>query len=167
MPDMAHAARTAPLRHVVPSSGKKQDAQEVPDQHPYLPQLLAHGAVLHRCRPAGVAPTLLFIVGVLAPSSAGDITWMPPQLGREVYEAVDLRVTVDPDGGMRAEARVDEATIRVSREAERYARAIREAERRLEGRAHEDPLRSVRRTWSGRSSCGCGGSSRRPSLPTR
>lgn len=38
-----------------------------------------------------------------------------------------------------AEARVDEATIRFSREAERYARALAAAEEKLVDRAREEP----------------------------
>lgn len=68
------------------------------------------------------------------------ITWMPPRLRREIYEALGLRVTVHPDGGMHAEARVDTATLRFSREAERYAMALREADEILQRRASEDPL---------------------------
>jgi prefoldin subunit 5 len=60
------------------------------------------------------------------------VTWMPPQLRREVYEALGLRVTVSADGGMWAEARVDGAVIRYSREVERYARALREVDERIE-----------------------------------
>ncbi|MDP9425734.1 MAG: hypothetical protein M3P37_06765 [Actinomycetota bacterium] len=45
------------------------------------------------------------------------VAWMPPGLRREVYEALGLRVTVSEDGAMWAEARVDEATIRYSRES--------------------------------------------------
>jgi hypothetical protein len=67
------------------------------------------------------------------------LTWMPPRLRREVYEALGLRLSVDPCGGMYAEAWVDEAAIRFSREIERYARAIQEADRRLRERAREDP----------------------------
>ena len=40
---------------------------------------------------------------------------------------------------MYAEARVDEATLRFSREVDRYARAIQEAHQRLRERAREDP----------------------------
>ena len=59
------------------------------------------------------------------------IGWMPPQLRREVYEALELRVVVDGVGRMHAEARVDTATIRFSRQVERYAYALREADERL------------------------------------
>jgi site-specific DNA recombinase len=67
------------------------------------------------------------------------LTWMPPRLRREIYGALGLRLSVEPTGGMHAEARVDEAAIRFSREVERYARAIQEADRRLKERAREDP----------------------------
>jgi hypothetical protein len=50
---------------------------------------------------------------------------MPPQLSREVYEALGLRLVVDEAGGMHAEARVDTATIRFSQQVERYAYALR------------------------------------------
>ena len=46
---------------------------------------------------------------------------MPPQLRREVYEALGLRVTVSADGGMLVEARVGQSVIRYSHEVERYA----------------------------------------------
>ncbi len=59
------------------------------------------------------------------------LTWMPPRLRREIYEALGLRFTVDASGGMRGEARVDTAVIRFSREVERYARALLEAEKRI------------------------------------
>ena len=67
------------------------------------------------------------------------ITWMPPELRREVYEALGLRVTVSADGGMWAEARVDRAVIRYSHEVERYAVALREAEERLIKEERENP----------------------------
>ena len=67
------------------------------------------------------------------------LTWMPPRLRREIYGALGLRLSVEPTGGMHAEAQVDEAAIRFSREVERYAQAIREADRRLRERAREDP----------------------------
>ena len=72
------------------------------------------------------------------------ITWMPPQLRREVYEALGLRVTVSADGGMWAEARVDQTVIHYSHEVERYARALREADERI-GNAHPSP---TRRGWT-------------------
>jgi hypothetical protein len=59
------------------------------------------------------------------------LTWMPPPLRREIYEAIGLRVTVSADGAMRAEARVDGAALRYSREVERYARALVDADRRI------------------------------------
>jgi hypothetical protein len=67
------------------------------------------------------------------------LTWMPPQLRREIYRALGLRLSVERTGGMHAEARVDEAAIRFSREVERYAKAIQEADRRLKERAREEP----------------------------
>jgi 8-oxo-dGTP pyrophosphatase MutT (NUDIX family) len=63
---------------------------------------------------------------------------MPPGLRREVYEALGLRVTVSADGGMWAEARVDGAVVRFSREVERYARALCEADERI-GAAPPEP----------------------------
>lgn len=44
------------------------------------------------------------------------LTWTPPTLRREIYGAVGLRVVVSGDGSMWAEARVDEAAVRYSRE---------------------------------------------------
>jgi hypothetical protein len=67
------------------------------------------------------------------------IGWMPPQLRREVYEALGLRVVVDGAGGMRAEARVDTAVVRFSQQVERYARALREADERLRREEAENP----------------------------
>jgi hypothetical protein len=61
------------------------------------------------------------------------ITWMPPALRREIYQALGLRITVGKQGGLWADARVDEAAIRFSREVERYAGAIREAEEQIAG----------------------------------
>ncbi len=69
------------------------------------------------------------------------VSWMPPGLRREVYEALGLRVTVTADSAMWAEARVDEATIRYSREVERYAVALREAEGRLLAEERGNPAR--------------------------
>ena len=42
-----------------------------------------------------------------------------------------MRITVGKQGGLWADARVDEATIRFSREVWRYAEAIRETEQRI------------------------------------
>jgi hypothetical protein len=64
---------------------------------------------------------------------------MPPQLRRQIYEALGLHITVDNGGGMHAEARVDEATVRYSREVERCARALREADERLRCEEAENP----------------------------
>ena len=64
---------------------------------------------------------------------------MPPQLRHEIYQALGLRVVVDEAGGMRAEARVDTATIRFSQQVERYARALREADERLRREEAENP----------------------------
>ena len=67
------------------------------------------------------------------------IGWMPPQLRREVYEALGLRVVVDGAGGMHAEARMDTATIRFSQLVERYAYALREADERLRREELKNP----------------------------
>jgi hypothetical protein len=67
------------------------------------------------------------------------LTWMPPRLRREVNGALGLRLSVDRCGRMYAEARVDDAAIRFSREVERYARAIQGADERLRERALENP----------------------------
>ena len=64
---------------------------------------------------------------------------MPPRLRREIYGALGLRLSVDRTGAMHAEARVNEAAIRFSREVEQYAQAIEEADRRLKERAREAP----------------------------
>lgn len=56
-----------------------------------------------------------------------------------MYGALGLRLNVGPCGGMYAEVRVDEVAIRFSREVERYARAIQEADERLREHAREDP----------------------------
>jgi hypothetical protein len=69
------------------------------------------------------------------------IGWMPPQLSREVYEALGLRLVVDEAGGMHAEARVDTATIRFSQQVERYAYALREADERLRREELKNPPR--------------------------
>ena len=65
--------------------------------------------------------------------------WMPPQLRREVYEALGLAVTVSADGGMRAHAEVDASTMRFSHEVERYAKALVEADERLQEWEQQDP----------------------------
>jgi len=67
------------------------------------------------------------------------IGWMPPQLRREVYAALGLRVSVAADGGMRAHAEVDAATVRFSHEVERYAKALIEADERLAEQQRKDP----------------------------
>ena len=67
------------------------------------------------------------------------VGWMPSQLRRELYTALGLKVTARADGGMRVEARVDAATIRFSREVERYARALLEANERLRQQEERDP----------------------------
>ena len=69
------------------------------------------------------------------------IGWMPPQLSREVYEALGLRVVVDGARGMHAEAQVDTATIRFSQQVERYAYALREAHERLRREELKHPPR--------------------------
>jgi len=73
------------------------------------------------------------------------LTWMPPSLRREIYEAVGLRVTVSADGAMRAEARVDEAALRYSREVERYAEALVEADRRIKEAGEADGADALER----------------------
>ncbi len=67
------------------------------------------------------------------------IGWMPPQLRREVYEALGLSITVAADGGMRAHAEVDAAAMRFSHEVERYARALVEADERLQEAERRNP----------------------------
>jgi Recombinase zinc beta ribbon domain len=67
------------------------------------------------------------------------IGWMPPQLRREVYEALGLRIVVDGAGGMHAEARMDTATIRFSQLVERYAYALRGADERLRREELKNP----------------------------
>ena len=67
------------------------------------------------------------------------IAWMPPRLRHEIYQALGLRVMVDEAGEMRAQARVDTATIRFSQQAERYARTLCEADERLQREEDENP----------------------------
>ncbi len=43
---------------------------------------------------------------------------MPPQLWRQIYEALELHITVDEPGRMHTEARVDDVAVRYSREVE-------------------------------------------------
>ena len=54
-------------------------------------------------------------------------------------------VSVRPDGGMHAEARVDAAVVRFSREVERYAEALMAAERRIGEAGPEDSRAGLER----------------------
>ena len=67
------------------------------------------------------------------------LTCMPPSLRREIYQALGIQITVSADGFMRAEARVDEATIRFSQEAERYAAGLKEIDERITEAPLEGP----------------------------
>jgi hypothetical protein len=77
------------------------------------------------------------LVGAFGTGLKLGLTWMPPQLRREIYGALGLRVSVRPDGDMYAEARVDAAVVRFSCEVERYAEALMDAERRIEAAGPE------------------------------
>jgi hypothetical protein len=77
------------------------------------------------------------LVGAFGTGLKPGLTWMPPQLRREIYGALGLRVSVRPDGDMYAEARVDAAVVRFSCEVERYAEALMDAERRIEAAGPE------------------------------
>jgi hypothetical protein len=68
-----------------------------------------------------------------------ELTWMPPSLRRAIYQALGIRVTASADGSMRAEARVDEATIRLPQEAERYAAGLKEIDKRITEAPLEGP----------------------------
>jgi hypothetical protein len=75
------------------------------------------------------------LVGAFGTGLKLGLTWMPPQLRREIYGALGLLVSVRPDGDMYAEARV--AVVRFSCEVERYAEALMDAERRIEAAGPE------------------------------
>ena len=98
-------------------------------------ELARAGAAAGRVEEAERAKRAL--VGAFATGLKLGLTWMPPQLRREVYGALGLRVIVRPDGGMYAEARVDAAVLRFSCEVERYAEALMDAERRIEAAGPE------------------------------
>jgi hypothetical protein len=102
-----------------------------------------------------------------------ELTWMPPSLRRAIYQALGIRVTASADGSMRAEARVDEATIRLPQEAERYAAGLKEIDKEdhrgstrrtaRPARAHEGPVRGrakrlgARRPQNGQNRAGARG----------
>ena len=65
---------------------------------------------------------------------------MPTELRREVYEALGLGVTVSADGGMWAEARVDQTVIRYSHEVERLKRELARVRRELASPAVTDTV---------------------------
>lgn len=64
------------------------------------------------------------------------VVWFPPELRRQLYDALGLRALVSPDGSVVLEGSFDEATIRLTKEILEYAAALKEAEERLrEGEA--------------------------------
>jgi hypothetical protein len=118
------ARRDALLRRVRPAHDGLQHRQRLPLLR--LPEAPEVGPRAKRA-----------LVGAFGTGLKLGLTWMPPQLRREIYGALGLRVSVRPDGDMYAEARVDAAVVRFSCEVERYAEALMDAERRIEAAGPE------------------------------
>jgi hypothetical protein len=70
------------------------------------------------------------------------VFWFPPELRRLVYELMGLRAVVHPDGAVEVRLDLDaDLFARLTPELERYAKALQEADRRLQQYAREDPPR--------------------------
>ncbi len=79
------------------------------------------------------------------------LTWFPPRLRRQAYEALGLRATVHPGGPLgpghgpqvSAEGWLDAGAWRYTEELAEFALGLAEADRRLRERAQGDPPRNV------------------------
>ena len=69
--------------------------------------------------------------------------YFPPALRRQVYGALGLAVVVFPDGSVEIEGHFDAEAIRLTREVEEHALALRE----VEGRANATPVRGAAEGW--------------------
>ena len=69
--------------------------------------------------------------------------YFPPVLRRQVYGALGLAVVVFPDGPAEIEGHFDAEAIRLTKEVEEHALALREAE----GKANTTPARGAAEGW--------------------